>query len=419
MHPFLLQEPLLPPASPSLRECDDDTSGVDLDHFEIEDVRPLDSPSRPPSHRAAPPSKSAVFSGGVSKSAKCPNSRADRKAKQRNRAGAMTPVPHGSRLPLQGNRNKWAPPLSDLMPAMCLEWRTALGSVNLHSKRRKPVSKGRAGLMFPDPAHLASVAPQNRAMVIAAWLSIRAARCGQMLYPASPLMPVIPAAVWRQFFWIYRREPHAHGNLSAPPADTGDPTVDVELDEATAAAKAMFGAELVATMNKTSREVFWKGRAYDVIDGGVVDMEPQTIREILWELAELNWRYELLTLDKFAAPHMWLGSDAGVARAATILLVFTDSPSFVLTNAPFPTRNSSISAPARGDRLKAFTALRRVMSDWQGCPVTIKEAMADYTPSSNECPETRVVEAQTMLFYCQSFYDYFRRAPVLPCLLPT
>lgn len=416
MTPFLLDEPLRPPSGPNPLASDDSPSAQD---FDDEDINASRSQSHLAVHRLVPASKNTVHGGGVSKSTKCPNSRADRKAKQRSRAGHMALISRGPPLPSQPNRNKWAPPPSELMPAMCVEWRTALGSVNRGSHRQRTVSKARAGLMYPDPTYLVSVAPQNRAMVIAAWLSIRPARCGQMLYPSSPLMPVIPAAVWRQFFWLYRRQPRAEGDLSAAPADTGDPAVDEELDAATAAAKAMFGTELVATMSKTSREVFWKGRAYDVVDGGVVGMGTKPIREILWELAELSWRYELLTLDKFAAPHMWLGPDAAASRSATILLVFPDSPSFVLTNSPFPTCNFSISAPARADRLKAFTSLRRVMSDWQGCPVAIKEAMADYVPSSPECHETRVVEAQTMLFYCQSFFEYFRRAPILPCQLPT
>lgn len=418
MHPFLLDEPMRPPPSPRYF-ASDNPSGVDEDAVDPDNASAGASPSCSPSHATASRSQATVFGGGVSKPTKATNSRKQRKAQHRGCSVYVGIRPHDDHLALLPNRDKWAPPQSDLMPPMCPEWRAALPAVNRSAQRRTSVHKARAGLMYPDPAYLVSVAHVNRALVVAAWLSIRPACCGQMLYPTISMMPVIPAAVWRQFFWIYRRQPVVTGVLAASTADTGDPAVDCKLDAATEAAKAMFGPELVNTMNKTSREVFWRATAYDVVEGRVVNMGHKAIREIVWELAELNWRYELLTLDKFAAPHMWLDSDGAFSRVSTILLVSGHSSSFILTNALFPACNFSVSADSRAGRLKAFTALRRIMADWQGCPAAIKEAISDYVPSSSECPEARVVEAQTMLFYCQSFFDYFRSPPVLPCRLHT
>lgn len=154
------------------------------------------------------------------------------------------------------------------------------------------------------------------------------------------------------------------------------------------------------------------------MDGAVVGMECQLVKEIVWELAELNWRSELLALDKWAAPHMWLEEETAGARTSAILGVFAPSASFVFTHAPFPTDNTSIAAATPGARLKGFTALRRVMSEWPGCPATIRQALSDFVPSSSQCPETCVVEAQSMKFYCQTFYEYFHHPPILPCMLP-
>lgn len=280
--------------------------------------------------------------------------------------------------------------------------------------------------MYPDPGYMSSITPENRAFALAAWLSVRAARCGQMLYPASTQKPVIPASVWRQFFWIYRRQPQVSTPVPQPssstsiaPSDTGDPILACELDAATNAAKAMFGTDMALSMNKTSREVFWKGRAYAVVHGAVVGMEPQVVKEIIWELTELNWRYELLALDKFAAPDLWMEQDTAGARTSAVLAVFVPSSSFVFSHAPFPTENSSITAGTHADRLPAFTALRRIMSDWPGCPHPIKAAVSTIVPSSStQSPDTHVLEGQTMLFYCQTFYDYFKHPPILPCMLP-
>lgn len=304
------------------------------------------------------------------------------------------------------------------MPPYCQEWMTALRGVNRKVTCRSVIPKQSTGLMYPDPVFLVSVTPTNRAFVIAAWLSIRPARCGQMLYPSNPQMPVVSSSVWRQFFWIYKREPLAPSLLQPNPSDTGNPTFDAKLDAATIAAKAMFGPAMVASMNKCSREVFWRAKAYDVVEGAVVNMEPQAIREIVWELAELNWRYELLALDKYAAPHMWLQEDTAGARITAILLVYSPSSSFVLTHAPFPTEDSAVCARTRAQRLPAFTALRRVMCEWPGCPLAIQREVSMYAPSSSDCPESSVIEAQTMQFYCQTFYEFFHRPPVLPCQIP-
>lgn len=309
---------------------------------------------------------------------------------------------------------------------MCSEWATALASVDRRVPCKSVVPRTRAGLMYPDPGYMVSITPQNRAYALAAWLSVRAARCGQMLYPTSSQKPVIPASVWRQFFWIYRRQPLPSTSSSQPSnatvitaSDTGDPLLDDELDAATNAAKSMFGTDMVSTMNRTTREVYWRGKAYDVVEGAVVGMESHVVREIVWELAELNWRYELLALDKFAAPHMWMDQDVAGARTSAILAVFAPSASFVFTHAPFPTENASIAAASPGARLKAFTALRRIMSAWPRCPAPIQHAVSDFVPSSSQCPETRVVEGQTMLFYCQTFYEYFHHPPIIPCMLPS
>lgn len=285
----------------------------------------------------------------------------------------------------------------------------ALAAVNQRAKLNHWIPKARAGLMYPDPGYIVSINPENRAYAIAAWLSIRPARCGQLLYPASPQMPVISAPVWRQFFWIYRRR---------PASNAANPVLDDELDAATAAATLMFGADMVASMNRTTREVFWRGQAYGVDDGAVVGLGSGAVREIVWELAELNWRYEVLTLDKFAAPHMWLDDDAAGHRITAILLIFSPSSSFVLTHSPFPTENVSISATTRAERMKAMTALRGVMSEWRACPRFIKQGLSNYTPSCSDSPDARVLEVQTMLHYCQTFFEYFHRPPILPYQLP-
>lgn len=314
--------------------------------------------------------------------------------------------------PSAKNRNKFGPVASHLMPPYCPEWLAALKAVDRLSPNHS-IPKSRTGLMYPDPGYFASVTPLNRSFAIPAWLSIRAARCGQLLYPSRAEMRVLPTPVWRYFFFIYRQEPGGPGTC-----DTSVPSLTDDPNTAIGAATAMFGPEAVASMNHTVQEVFWRGQTYTVLDGAIRDMGSDTIREIIWELCELNWRYELLALDKLAAPHMWVDEDTAGQRVSELLLVFAPSSSFVLTHAPFPTENSSIVATTPAARMPALAALRRVMSVWRNSPDFMGDSTSSAPAQALADVHSSVFEAKTLLLYCQTFFDYFHRAPILPCRLP-
>lgn len=266
--------------------------------------------------------------------------------------------------------------------------------------------------MYPDPGYMASVSDYNRSVAIAAWLSIRAARCGQMLHPSSTTMPVLSTSAWRAFFFLYRRAP------DAPAIDAPAPHVAVTVTSALQAATAMFGTQAVSSMPQSISEVYWRGQAFPVLHGAVQDIDGQAVREIIWEIAELNWRYELVALDKLAAPQFWVDDDSAGQRITAILLVFSPYSCFVLTHAPFPTANTGIAAEDLYDRLFAMRALRHVMSCWRKCPSDVcHDAYSDPAEPHDEI-YYRTVEAKTLGFYCQTFYEYFHRAPIVPYQLP-
>lgn len=292
------------------------------------------------------------------------------------------------------------------MPTSSAQWSAARQRVNRGAVLKPDVSKGHAGLMYPDPAYFIACDSRMRSTAIAAWLSIRASRCGQMAYPEHQQMPVVSTGTWRQFFRIWKRCSKSDHSVTGALAHVHD--------DATTAAKRMFGDSMVALMNNTSREVFWNSAPITVVDGEAQDLNTQIIRQINWELLELNWRYELLALDKVAAPHKWAEEDLANKRVDAILLVFSPYPSFILMNGPFPTEQPSISAVNYIDRLPALNALRCVMIDWKGCPGKIQSQ----AHGNAECPEATSLENLTMDFYCQTFFEYFHRPPTIPALLP-
>jgi hypothetical protein len=71
------------------------------------------------------------------------------------------------------------------------------------------------------------------------------------------------------------------------------------------AIKELFGEVLFERMREHGAEVFWHGRALKVEEGKILDLDSDVVREIIWELFEHNFRYELQALDMAAAPSEW------------------------------------------------------------------------------------------------------------------
>ncbi|KAF7966738.1 hypothetical protein HWV62_37237 [Athelia sp. TMB] len=318
--------------------------------------------------------KKKLETGCVVKQPVQPNSRKARKQcvyalKLQHCRPVSRPLQHA---PPPVNRDKWDALIGDFMPIPSAEWISARQSVKRHVKLKTVLLKSDVGMMFPDPGYFQGCHERSRLIAIAAWLSIRAMRCGQMAYPDHPNLPVASASTWRKFFNIWKSRP-----TSISVVFNEDSTL---LDDATAAAAAMFGPQMMSLMRDSSTEVVWFGTPYRVVEGAVQDMPVSVIRQISWELMELNWRYELLALDKVLAPHKWVD----------------DEP--------------SIAASSRSGRLPAFRALREVIWDWNCASDTIRFSLL-HEPQTTDCPEAVALETHTMEFYCQTFYEYFHRPP--------
>ncbi|KAF7984932.1 hypothetical protein HWV62_9845 [Athelia sp. TMB] len=364
--------------------------------------------------------RTRVLAGRVTKSPATklsvqPGSRRDRLRAIRAHPQFMSnPPPPKPSLPKPTNRDKWILAVGGIMPPQCLAWSAAKQRVNRQVKVTECIPKERAGLMYPDPSYINAIQPANRAAAMAAWLSIRGARCGQMAYPDLQDMPVASTATWRHFFGLWRRRPNDVLGMDASPFNVEDRRAH---DAAMEAARSMFGPEMLAMMNDTFSQVFWNGKAFDIIDGAVVAMESDTYQQIAWELMELNWRYEVMALDRVLAPAKWKDQESSDSRVQQVLQVFAPFSSFTLLDGPFPSQVPFAAADTVAARLPALKALRQLMTSWRGCSGRILFCPL-YEPPDAESPEARLLEEHTMEYYCQTFYDNFRRPPFLPAGLP-
>ena len=149
---------------------------------------------------------------------------------------------------------------------------------------------------------------------------------------------------------------------------------------------------------------------------------PDVTKEILWELCHMSFRFELVSLDAIAANAMYQAREnlsqaqVAAARIQEVLHVFPMSGDVV---GPFmineiPNCDLGLTAPELVERNRYLAALGHLMSSWKGCPASITNASSG--PLVTQV--CRLGEA-CAVFYCQTFFDHFGHAPVIPCRLPS
>jgi hypothetical protein len=272
--------------------------------------------------------------------------------------------------------------------------------------------------MFPDPNSLAGLNPAQQAKKIANWLAVRAGAYTKCFRDAGIMPPVAPAAIWRTLL-----------NTGAP-SIIDEPVPDTERTETKAsqvrrAAKEIFGDDLVAQLQGGVEELWWHETALQVKQHSIVDLDPNVIQEIIWELFEHNFRYELLLLDMVAARSQWHDPEhyqgrpyAAVARRETIREVFGDDGKFILWGDPFPTYNTGFQAETMDARKPYLERLRKVMLAWPETPSVLDYSFYPNPDKEAEKYSPQVLERRVIVFYCQTFFDYFGRPPIVPHRIP-
>lgn len=309
-----------------------------------------------------------------------------------------------------------------------MPWFAALATVNRAAIVYPDLDKASAGYMFPDPGMLASFEPDKCLKAVTLWLAIRRARASQLLQPGYALPSPLSAAGWRDFFWIAHRHRYnpAHGTSSLPPNEEG------LLAKAMRSASIMFGHVDAAQMDVNVREVEFFGETFAVRNGRAVGVNERIIRRVLWELAELNWRYEVLALDRVAATAKWAEDDADIDRKGLILPVFQPSGSFTPASSAFPRENVFICHENIVWQTDAIEQLRKLMVDWRDCPAGLSTPLPPvhwihdtgtkpHAYSNNAAEFTTLAATRQRhaikAFYCLSFFRFFGRPPILPHLL--
>ena len=316
------------------------------------------------------------------------------------------------------NRDKWQDVASDLVPPSIPGWVEGLQCVDRNWERiRDDLPQSQRGYMFPDPNSLAGLSPAQQAKKIANWLAVRAGAYTKCFHQAGILPPVAPVATWRTLLNMDA------STIASDKAVLNAKGKETKASQVRRAAREIFGEELVAQLRGGLEELWWHETALQINQQSIVDLDPNIVREVIWELFEHNFRYELLLLDMVAARSEWNDPEdhvgrpyAAVARRETVREVFGDNGKFILWGDPFPTYNSGFQAETLDMRLPILERLRKVMLAW---PQALSVLNHTFFPEPDKERYSPVVlERRVITFYCQTFFDYFGRPPIVPHRIP-
>ena len=245
--------------------------------------------------------------------------------------------------------------------------------------------------VFPDPGLF--VHPATAAKYIESWLRIRDA---WFMRVAKEPSLALSNQSWRMFLAIENTIP---GKVETKAARRRQDTLDIILPNA-----GMYPG--VERRSGSMGPIVWQGREYPP---GVLPPE-NVVREILWELYEVNFIHELQSLDRRACQNLDLSStDQLFDRQVEISQCFHTSS---FRHVSLPSENIGLADDDFDKRFRFVTALVFVVKSWKGeKPAILAGDLLDLQLSPDGAMELEKIVTK---YYCQQFFNYFGRAAQIP-----
>jgi hypothetical protein len=291
-------------------------------------------------------------------------------------------------------RDKFSPLNGPFAPFSIPAWKAALQDVDQslsHLVETSKTSKRDGHYTFPDPVLF--VHDATAAKYIESWLRVR--DIWFMRVTKEPSLAMSNQA-WRTFLAI---------DFDAP--KNGETKAGRRRQESLHLLMPKSDMYPEVTMRSSLGPVVWQGKEYNP---GVLPSD-DVVRQILWELSEVNFIHELVSLDRRASADLDISNTAQLLeRQLKIARCFPPSS---FRHVPIPSANLGLAADAFEQRFGFIIALILVMESWRGDkPAAFKipvDKFRDYTQQA-----AMHVEKVVARYYCQQFFNYFGRAAQIP-----
>lgn len=296
--------------------------------------------------------------------------------------------------PQTAGRDKFLPLNSPYAPYPIPAWSAALQAVDQSPSNLVEASKtmGHYGhYVFPDPGLL--IHPATAAKYIESWLRVRDVWFMRMAKEPSL---ALSSQSWRTFLAIDDTVP---GKGDTKAARRCQEVLDLLLPSTD-----MYPG--VGRRSGLLGPIVWQGREYPP---GVLPPE-NVVREILWELYEVNFIHELLSLDRRACQDLDLSDATQLFDRETKISQCFHTSSF--RHVSIPSENLGLADDDFDKRFQFVTPLVFVMNSWKGeKPAILAGDLFDLQLTPSGARDLEIVVAK---YYCQQFFNYFGRAAQVP-----
>lgn len=307
----------------------------------------------------------------------------------------------------------FAPPPINSWPIALLAVDTAM------TNRISCFTDANNGYAFPHPSLFISVQTDaRRTLFFTNWLRHRTALIFRISAPLTDASP-IGNQMWRTLLGLpLERLP----NKDDPARETKSAKRQQAIKNILAS--CINTADGISINLDDDNKVSWQGT--ELTPGEPISQE--IARQILWELSELNFRCELVGLDRRLhddrlSAGLPVPLDPGLPLPAPWTREDLQGRCFVGTSMldiELKHANQGLACPVWSDRHQYLLALRNVMITWSGFRsyASSKGSLYLLEPPlfSSELTETQTNCLETLVtgFYTQSFFNCFGRPPVLP-----
>ena len=155
--------------------------------------------------------------------------------------------------------------------------------------------------------------------------------------------------------------------------------------------------------------VFWSGE--EIISSDPISARP-IAAEVIWDLYEHNFRIEVFLLDRAIMKDAWAVESQAVVREKMLLLLFPGDTGYLVGE--MPEVDGGLAAESWIERYSYVRNFCKLLATWPNHPAALDRDL-QASPSEKEVIE---IEQVVVRFYCQTFFDYFARAPITPHRLP-
>jgi hypothetical protein len=294
-----------------------------------------------------------------------------------------------------GDRDKFSLLNSPYAPYPIPAWSAALEAVDQSPSLLVEASKTMQNYghyVFPDPGLF--IHPATAVKYIESWLRIRDA---WFMRVAKEPSLALSNQSWRTYLSIDNNSVSGRGDTKA--ARRRQEVLD----------KLLPNPDMYPGVEKRSGSmglIVWQGKEYP---SGVLP-PVNILREILWELYELNFIHELQSLDRRACRNLDLSNATQLFDRQVEISQCFNTSSF--RHVPIPSENRGLADDDFDKRFGFVTALVFVVNSWTGAkPAMLARDLSKMQLSPSGAVEMEKVVAQ---YYCQQFFNYFGRAPQVP-----